>query len=280
LRAKPSKSGELCAAGGVSLAREPGLAHDQGADDGRRLRDPVALQFRHLEPGALSRRQRVSVGVAAAPEPAPRTLQAVLPAGHVRGLRAHVLEEQQPSLRFQHACDLRECGGGVGDRAQHERRNHRVEAPVGKWQLLPARRRHLDLSAACAEPVLELSAHVAVWLGQHELGHRVGIELEVDARASANFERAPLSVGEQRPPLVAQSGVLRDLVEAVIAAGEQRSPDRIGELAGHGAEAYWLPPIPQRVRKRQSPIPNPDVAYPRPERALAYDYTPSCIRAI
>ena len=136
-----------------------------------------------------------------------------------------MLEEQQVTRGLEHAGDLRQGGTWVGDRAEHERRHHRVEARVGEGQTLAACVDDLGGPAEPSELLLQLAPHLAVRLRQHELGHRVGIELDVDPGAGADLKRAPLRAGQQRAPLVAQARVLGDLVEAIVATGEQRSPE-------------------------------------------------------
>ena len=64
-----------------------------------------------------------------AEEPPPERLQPVLPAG--RGpSRAYVLDKQQPSARTQYAPDHVQRGFLILDRAQDQRRDHGIEAPV------------------------------------------------------------------------------------------------------------------------------------------------------
>jgi hypothetical protein len=64
-----------------------------------------ALEGLYLEPGLLDSRNGISIGVAAAEEPPPEGLQAILPAGR-RPRGADVFDKQQPSAWAKDAPNL------------------------------------------------------------------------------------------------------------------------------------------------------------------------------
>src|SRR4051812_49355873 len=92
-----------------------------------------------------------------------------------------------------------------------------------------------DLRATpqAGELLLELGPHVGIWLGQHELGNGLWVELDVDPGPSADLKRPPTRPGKQIATLVAKPSLLTGPDERVVAPGEKRPPEPIGELAGH-----------------------------------------------
>ena len=83
-----------------------------------------------LEGGGAEGGGGVAVAVAAVGEETPGLFEAVLPAGGVAVLGAHVLDEEQAAAGFQHAGELVDRGDRVGDRAEDQGGYRGVEAAV------------------------------------------------------------------------------------------------------------------------------------------------------
>jgi hypothetical protein len=101
------------------------------------------LERLYLEPGLLDGRDGVSIKMATAEETPPERPQAILPTG-CGPSGAHVLDKQQPSARAQDAPDFVQCGFLIRYRAQNERRDNGIEAPIRERQLISPSRRNLD----------------------------------------------------------------------------------------------------------------------------------------
>ncbi len=164
--------------------------------------------------------------MAAVGEEAPGLLEAVLPAGQVRVLRAHVLEEEQFAARFEDAGGLGERRRRVRHRAEHEGEGGGVEAGVREGQPFGRRIHHLRRSPRFRSQLLE---HVRVRLGEDQLGDRVGIEAEVGPRAAADVDRATPRRGERLAAPLAQSRLFARLEAAVVERREAAAPGGVVE---------------------------------------------------
>src|SRR5918994_1156816 len=78
---------------------------------------------------------------------------------------AYVLDKQQPSARLQDTPDLVQCRSLIRNRAQDERRDHGVEAPVRERQFLRPGRRNLDGDASILELLAKPLTHERVRFG-------------------------------------------------------------------------------------------------------------------
>ena len=92
-------------------------------------------------------------------------LEAILPLGHLGVIGADVLEEEQSTVGLEHAGDLGQGTGGIGDRAKDKGGDDGVEAGVGKRQLLTIGVDDLGAAVPAGQRALELMAHLRVRLG-------------------------------------------------------------------------------------------------------------------
>jgi hypothetical protein len=102
-----------------------------GADQRGHDLEVKPVQLQHAELGGGDGRHDVAVGVAAAGQPAPGSLQPILPAGQPRIVGPDVLVEPERPARAQDAAGFGQRLGEVGDGAQHQAGHHRVEGGVG-----------------------------------------------------------------------------------------------------------------------------------------------------
>jgi pimeloyl-ACP methyl ester carboxylesterase/DNA-binding CsgD family transcriptional regulator len=195
-----------------------------GADDQRsdQRRHPAPAARRELldrQSGTLEQLERRLVAAAAHRERMPEAGEPVLPAGEPRRVRAHVLDQEQPAVRGEHAPHLGERRIGVGDRAQHERRDHGVERAVGERQLLGARVDDGNLAArgAARQP----GAHRRIGLADHELD-AVGVVAQVEPGAGTELEDTTARRGEQLTPARGHSPSLTEGEEGVVDEGDGR----------------------------------------------------------
>jgi hypothetical protein len=79
------------------------------------------LELRNREACAPDVLERGTVAVATVPDADLDALKTVLPASEPRVLRAHVLEKDEPAIRFEDPVDPSECPLGIVDGAQDER---------------------------------------------------------------------------------------------------------------------------------------------------------------
>jgi hypothetical protein len=136
-----SRRADRCLAHLLGLLREAdgwSLRHpdDVGTDQRGHDLEVEPVQLRHAEPGGGDGRHDVAIGVAASGQPGPGSLQPVLPAGQPRVVGPHVLVEPQRSAGAQDPAGLGQRPGWVGNRAQHQAGDHRVEGGVGEGQVL------------------------------------------------------------------------------------------------------------------------------------------------
>jgi len=96
------------------------------------------LHIRDLEAFSLDRIERAAVAVAARDQP-DQTVQAVLPAGKARLVRANVLDEDQPAAGTEDPPELTQRPRLIIHSAEHERRDGDVERVVLEWEILDRR---------------------------------------------------------------------------------------------------------------------------------------------
>ena len=117
------------------------------AHEAWRMRQVCAVHLFESKARGPDQRLHVAIQVAAPAQPAPDGVDAILPASHPGIGRRAVLAEEQFSARPQHAVNLAQCRGGVGDRAQGEG----DEPPCPRCGPAAAATRRED--RACARPV-------------------------------------------------------------------------------------------------------------------------------
>ena len=144
--------------------------------------------------------------------------------GERRRLRADVLDEQQLTVGTQHARDLPQRKIGSVDRAQHERRDDRIDRSVGERQPLRRRVNQPRPPAAAAQPLLKARAHRRVRLDQDQLIEVIRVVRQVQAGAAADLHRAPARAAEQLLAVSAQPSPLADPQERVIQNRERARP--------------------------------------------------------
>jgi hypothetical protein len=190
---------------------------------------------RQVEPVQLDRpqsggghaRHGVPVGVAAADQPPPWTLQPVLPAGQPRVLGPHVLVEAQPSARAQHPTGLGQGLVQVGDRAQHQAGHHHVDGAVGGGQRLGGARQEPDRNRRLPGRGHGLAAQVGFWLYGQDFGDGGRVVREVEAVAGADLQDPAGQAGEEGAAVL--EGALG--VHGLAGPGEDAGEDRVS-LAG------------------------------------------------
>src|SRR3954464_1519979 len=88
------------------------------------------MDARDRERWRLDRPLGFAVAIAAVAQEFPDAGEPVLPSREARVARTHVLQEEEPASRLEYARDLTHHAYRVDRRAEHERRDHRVERIV------------------------------------------------------------------------------------------------------------------------------------------------------
>ena len=189
---------------------------------------PCQLALRRLldAQGAVrDQLERAPVAAAAAREGGPWSLEPILPAPPPLRVRPQVLDEQQPPARPQHAGDLAQGQRLVRDRAEHERRDDRVERVVGEGQRLGRRPVNLRRATQPLDAPLERACHRLDRLGEHERLDRVRVVAQVEAGPGADLEHATFGMSEQVAPVPSHAEPLAEPEERVVDPSEDAIPD-------------------------------------------------------
>lgn len=178
---------------------------------------------RDLKARVADRSQRVSSGVAPAGEPWPDG--AAIGASQDRSkwlaLRLHVLEEAQLATRPQDPSKLVQRNGLIGNAAQHEASDGRVEALVGQRQRPGDTVEDLHVNGDVPRGPQRKRAHVWLGLDGNDLADLRRIEAEVAPVARAELDDSATEPGERLAALPYFLGALV-LAQARIDAREQR----------------------------------------------------------
>ena len=175
--------------------------------------EPLDAETRRLYGGDC-----VAVRVTAAHEAHPERLDAVLPAGGP-ALGAHVLDKEQPPIRAEDAPDLAQSRPLIGDRAQHERRDHRVEARVREGQLLGPCLGDLYGEGDRLQPGPQPPPHEGVGLDDNQ-PRDVAVVGEVRPGPAAYLQHLAPRRGEQARPALAHPGALHRGAHPVVEGRE------------------------------------------------------------
>jgi hypothetical protein len=126
----------------------------------------------------------------------------ILAAGDLLVVRAHVLEKEVPAARLEHPANLSERAVLVFDRAEEERRDHRVERRVLKRETLDGRGRRLDRPPDALGPLARTAQHAVHAIRQRQLVGARRVVREIEPRAGADLEHTTFCRCEQLAPVV------------------------------------------------------------------------------
>ena len=142
-----------------------------------------------------------AAGIAGAGEP----LDTALPAATRRG---YVLDEEEAPTRFEDAPNLGEGRGGIGDRAEDEGTDDRIDARGGERDALRRAIEEGQRSSQLGGALREVAAHGGARLdgGQGDVARQIG---EVHARPRPDLHDRASEVGEERPLVPPVIGVVR-----------------------------------------------------------------------
>ena len=208
--------------GGRRPLRDPA---DHRPDDARRLRQLPRLEAVDPEARVGDQLAGWAVGMTPRREEPPGALEPVLPPGGPGMAASHMLEEEELSSLDQDPAGLRERTLRVRDRAEHERRDDRVEAVVVERQVLGRCLHDLGVTGRArlpGDPLAQAAGHVGVGLGQDQFGDGAGVVLEVAARARAELENPARRRRQQLAPHLSQPRALGRGAHPVVEASEDR----------------------------------------------------------
>jgi cyclase len=135
-----------------------------------------------------------------------------------------VLQEAELASRLEHAPDLGERLGDVGNRAHDEAHNGRVDAPCLEWQCTGHGVEHAHRHRCLARSLLGLGAQVALGFDRDDFLDGAGVVAEVGAVARAQLDDPARQAREQTLALLTDLA-LHQADEAVEEAGEDRMVD-------------------------------------------------------
>src|SRR5438067_4130899 len=85
-----------------------------------------------------------------------------------------MLEYKQPTLWSKYPVRLAKRRGGIGNRAQRERKHRRVKRSVRKWEFLRSSVDYLNPQAELVGLALRPLQHASVRIEQHNLCNPIG----------------------------------------------------------------------------------------------------------
>jgi hypothetical protein len=142
------------------------------------------------------------------------------PLDHANGPHraSHVLEQQQPPGRPQHAPRLRDRAARVRDRAQPQRAHHGVKALIDKLQRLRVAQAKIDPPPKPPRPPASDRQHLRAQLdpGQLDVG---GVAGQVARRAHRQLEHTPARLLAHPTATISEQDPLKDRDLAVLVSG-------------------------------------------------------------
>ena len=121
---------------------------------------------------------------------------------HRLAARDDVLIEAQVAARAQHATQLGECAGLVGDAAQHEAGDRRVHIAVGEWQGVGGAVAHGHGDGRAGRGVLGDGAQGRLGLDRDDLGDGGRVVREVQTVTCAHLQNAAGEIPQQSPAVL------------------------------------------------------------------------------
>src|SRR4051812_47285711 len=116
-----------------------------------------------------------------------------------------MLYEKEAALGPEYPPKLMQRLSLIGDGAQHERRNGRVEAVVGERKLLGGREHQLHREGMSVQPALQPLGHRLAGLGDRDVLYADAVEGKVGPRSASDLEHPPAGLGDELPAMVSQT---------------------------------------------------------------------------
>src|SRR3546814_7210060 len=122
----------------------------------------------------------------------PDRCQSVVPAAYGSSRCQAMFAEQQHAIRFEHAVHLAQCADGVGNRAESEGCQHRVETFVFSRNAFGRQRQQLNIDARLARPFARQSMHLRRWIEalQRFKFFKI-VDRKIEASTNAQSEGSP-----------------------------------------------------------------------------------------
>ena len=205
--------------------RTHGRTHNQTIER-KGQRDGAVVQIR--EPGACNGGDRVTVKLAAGPDPGPNGSYPPLPAPC--GLVSpHVLDEDESATRPEDPVHFSEGTVRVGYRAENQEGGDSVKGAVVKGQSFGRRGPQIHLKSQTVRSVGCAAPHVGIWLHGCDTDHSSGTlgslpVREGGPRSDANLKHTSVGGGDQPSAFGADDPPVAVARDEIVAGGENRMP--------------------------------------------------------